>query len=300
MDLRQSSTSKVGWKRSRITTHKLDIVSWPAPLFLLLFFCNNTSPPCTALIKEARFVGRTEQMGFQVHITLPVTLDRHGYDTAAAGHAHGAAPELTAPTFAGTFLKTALTLSWPTSHRQLEGALKAWEASALRTLAALHPTCHRQVGDTTPQPQCGQTAKWWKGLAVNFFRGTEVTKCPRLCHAERLVWLGLLQQKASAATKIIQQINWFELFTQLEFVPWSVHMCVFTFLFPLCLLILGPVPMRVMFRSCAASVLRCTNILNSLGTAHPWHSAVSSGTAVPLLLSKDVCGVSDCLALCCC
>lgn len=139
-----------------------------------------------------------------------------------------------------------------------------------------------------------------EGLAVNFFRGTGVTECPRLCHAERLVWLGLLQRKASAATKIIQQINWFELFTQLGFVPWSVHMCVFTFVLPLCLLILGPVPMRVMFRSCAAFVLRCTNILNSLGTAHPWHSAVSRGTAIPLLLSKDVCGVPDCLALRCC
>lgn len=42
-------------------------------------------------------MGRTEQMDFQVHITLPLTLDRHGYDTAAAGHAHGAAQEFTGP-----------------------------------------------------------------------------------------------------------------------------------------------------------------------------------------------------------
>lgn len=136
-------------------------MSWSAPLFLLLFFLNNTLLPCT------------EQMDFQVHITLPVTLDRHGYDTAAASHAHGTAPQFTGPTCAGSSLKTALTLSWPTSHRQLDGALRAWGALALRTPVVLHPTCHRQVGVITPQPGCGQTATWRKvwGLACQLFQG---------------------------------------------------------------------------------------------------------------------------------
>lgn len=95
-------------------------------------------------------------------------------------------------------------------------------------------------------------------------------------------------------------IKWFELFTQLGFVPCSVHVCVFPFVFPVCLLILGLVLMCVIFRSFTAFALCSMNILDSLCIAHPWHPAVSRGTAVPLLLSKDVCGVSDCLALCCC
>lgn len=73
-------------------------------------------------------------MDFQVHITLPVTLDKHGCDTTAAGWTQDAPPELTG-------LSCALCHHFPDgcSSQSVPSSLKQWCDQAPWAQGALVP-----------------------------------------------------------------------------------------------------------------------------------------------------------------
>lgn len=112
-------------------------------------------------------MGRKQQMDFQVHVTLPVTLDKHGCDTTAAGWTRDAPPELTGLSCAvcchfpdGCSCLSLCQAASSNGVTKPHGHREPW---CLGTLAVTHPTRHREVGDKLQSRSACSVDGWAAG-----------------------------------------------------------------------------------------------------------------------------------------